>query len=227
MTGPWSVSPPPLAGREPVLRAPAVLLLLVLSLPALFLFQRMLPDAGLSMALYPSRVMRGDMAGLATSMFLHGDWAHVIMNALGALAFGAPAARLMRGPLGAATFLVFYMVCGVLAGVGYVALHPDGVDPVVGASGAVFGLIGASTRIGRGNVLLPAFDRRVLGAVAMWMGLNVLVGVIGLGSGGLGALIAWEAHAAGFLVGWAAIGPVGRLFPRRIATGEELGEDLP
>lgn len=224
MSGPWSQEPPRRPAREPILRAPAVLLLLVASLPVLFILQRRLADGGLSLALFPAEVMDGRPLGLLTSMFLHGDWAHVVMNALGALAFGAPAARLMKGPGGAAVFLLFYMACGVLAGLGYVLLHPGGADPVVGASGAVFGLIGASTRIDRLGGVLPALDRRVLGAAAMWMGLNLLVGLIGLGSGGLGARIAWEAHAAGFLVGWAAIGLVARLFPRRIAMGDDLGE---
>lgn len=216
-----------LSGREPAIKAPLIVLTLASSMPALFFFQERLPDMGLSLALYPRRVVEGDWTGLATSMFLHGDWAHAVMNAVGALAFAVPLARMLRGGAGAATFLIFYMACGILSAAGYVLVHPDGVDPVVGASGAVFGLIGASTRIVRQGVVVPLFDRRVLAASAVWMGLNVVVGLVGLSASGVGARIAWEAHAAGFLVGVLGVGPLGRLFrPRiaRIAPGAEPGE---
>jgi len=202
--------------REPAVKAPPIVLLLALSMPALFFFQERLPDMGLSLALYPRRVVEGDWSGLATSMFLHGDWAHAVMNAVGALAFATPVARMLRGGGGAVAFPLFYMVCGILSAAGYVLMHPGGGDPVVGASGAVFGLIGASTRIVGPGFVLPLLDRRVLGMAAVWMGLNLLVGVIGLSASGMGARIAWEAHAAGFLVGILAVGPLGRLFPPRI-----------
>jgi len=215
--------------REPAVKAPPIVLLLALSMPALFFFQERLPDMGLSLALYPRRVIEGDWSGLATSMFLHGDWAHAIMNAVGALAFATPVARMLRGGVGMGAFLLFYMTCGILSAAGYVLMHPDGIDPVVGASGAVFGLIGASTRIVGPGFVLPLLDRRVLGMAAVWMGLNLLVGVIGLSASGMGARIAWEAHAAGFVVGILAVGPLGRLFPPRIdriAPAPEPGDSL-
>ncbi|HEV2082087.1 MAG TPA: rhomboid family intramembrane serine protease [Brevundimonas sp.] len=213
--------------REPAFKAPPIVLLLALSMPALFFFQERLPDMGLSLALHPRRVMEGDWTGLATSMFLHGDWAHAIMNAVGALAFATPVARMLRGGAGAVAFSLFYMACGILSAVGYVLVHPDGLDPVVGASGAVFGLIGASTRIVGPGIVLPLLDRRVLTMCAMWMGVNLVIGLIGLGASGVGARIAWEAHAAGFVVGVLAVGPLGRMFrPRfaRIAPVAEPGE---
>ncbi|HEV7229421.1 rhomboid family intramembrane serine protease [Brevundimonas sp.] len=216
--------------REPALKAPPIALLLALSMPALFFFQERLPDMGLSLALYPRRVAEGDWSGLATSMFLHGDWTHAIMNAVGALAFATPVARMLRGTAGAGMFLLFYMACGILSAVGYVLMHPQGFDPVVGASGAVFGLIGASTRIVGPGFVLPLLDRRVLTMSAMWMGLNLVVGLVGLSASGMGARIAWEAHAAGFLVGVLGAGLLGRLFPpriARIAPGTEPGEGSP
>jgi Uncharacterized membrane protein (homolog of Drosophila rhomboid) len=224
LPGSMTESPP---SREPALKAPPIVLLLALSMPALFFFQERLPDMGLSLALYPRRVMDGDWAGLATSMFLHGDWAHAIMNAVGALAFATPVARMLRGAAGAGAFLLFYMACGILSAVGYVLMHPQGFDPVVGASGAVFGLIGASTRIVGPGFVLPLIDRRVLIMSAMWMGLNLVVGVVGLSASGVGARIAWEAHAAGFLVGLLGVGLLGRLFPPRfvrVAPDVDLSE---
>lgn len=217
----------PVPSREPALKAPLIVLLLAASMPVLFFFQERLPDMGLSMALFPRRVVDGDWTGLATSMFLHGDWAHAIMNAVGALAFATPVARMLRGAAGAAAFALFYMACGILSAVGYVLMHPEGLDPVVGASGAVFGLIGASTRIVGPGFVLPLVHRRVLSMSAMWMGLNLAVGLIGLSASGMGARIAWEAHAAGFVVGLLGVGLLGRLFPPRfvrIAPAAEPGD---
>lgn len=215
--------------REPAFKAPTIVLLLALSMPALFFMQERLPDMGLSLALYPTRVMDGEWAGLATSMFLHGDWAHAIMNAVAALAFATPVARMLRGGSGAATFFAFYIVCGVLSAVGYVLVHPTGLSPVVGASGAVFGLIGASTRIIGPGLVLPLLHRRVLTASAVWMGLNLVVGFVGLSASGVGARIAWEAHAAGFMVGLLGVGLLGRMFPprfARVASEPEAGDSL-
>ncbi|MFN7618845.1 MAG: rhomboid family intramembrane serine protease, partial [bacterium] len=62
-------------------------------MPVLFLIQEGLPDAGLSLAFRPSSLWTGQWwPGLLTSMFVHGGWAHVGMNAVAALAFGPPVA---------------------------------------------------------------------------------------------------------------------------------------
>ena len=86
---------------------------------------------------------------------------------------------------------------------------------VLSIMGAVFGLIGAATRLlgGHGRVL-PLFDRRVLTMSLAWMAVNAITGLIGFAPGLGGAQIAWEAHAVGFLVGLVAIGPLGRTFGR-------------
>src|SRR6185295_11159369 len=101
---------------------------------------------------------------MVSMMFVHGGWAHAIMNALAALAFGPPVARLLGSDLrGAALFFLFYLVCGVLANLGYSLLHLGSIDPVVGASGAVSGLMGAATRLfGREQGLSPILSRPVL-----------------------------------------------------------------
>ncbi|KAK0332412.1 hypothetical protein LTR94_025003 [Friedmanniomyces endolithicus] len=168
--------------REKIFNAPFLPLLIAASMPVLFYLQERLPDQGLSMAFVPAELWRGQWAGLFTSMLLHGGWAHVTMNAVGALAFGAPGGR----------------------------------PPLVGASGAVFGLIGAATRLmgGHGRVL-PLFHPMVLKASAAWMAVNLIVGLIGLAPGADGARIAWEAHAVGFLFGIVAIGPIGGWFAAR------------
>lgn len=202
--------------REKIFNAPFLPLLIAASMPVLFYLQERLPDQGLSMAFVPADLWRGAWLGLFTSMLLHGGWAHVTMNAVGALAFGAPVARLMeRGP-GPLVFILFYIVAGAVAALGYGLVHPASMSPLVGASGAVFGLIGAATRLmgGQGRVL-PLFSPMVLKASAAWMVVNLIVGLIGLAPGADGARIAWEAHAFGFLFGIIVIGPVGGWFAAR------------
>ena len=192
---------------------PLVVLLIVASMPTLYLFHRDLPEMGMSMAFAPIDLERGRWGGLLTAMLLHGGWTHAIMNAVAALAFGTPVARLFGTKVGPTVFLLFYLVCGVLASLGYGLIHWGSSEPMVGASGAVFGLIGAATRLlgGQGRVL-PMGDRRVIGAAITWMAVNAVTGLIGGLPGAGGARIAWEAHAVGFVVGILAIGPLARLF---------------
>lgn len=193
-------------------------MLLAASLPILFLIQTMLPDGGLSLAFRPASLWRGDWwPGLFTSMFMHGGWGHVAMNALGVFAFAPPVARLMAGARGVAGFLGFYLVTGLVGTTGYGLIHPDTFDPLVGASGAVFGLMGAAFRLlGRRNGTLRALtDRRFLLMAAVVMAINMVVGLIGLAPGAEGARVAWEAHAFGFVTGALLIGPWSSLFRPR------------
>ena len=190
-------------------------------MPALYLVQGWLPQGGLGLAFRPSSLADGDWwPGVLTAMFLHAGWAHVGMNAAGALAFGPPVARLGQGARGAAAFLLFYMACGVVAALGYGLIHLGSQDIMVGASGAVFGLMGAAIRLlGRRNgVLRSITDRRALTTAGALMAVNALIGLIGFAPGVEAAGIAWEAHAFGFLFGYLTIGAWTRLFgPRRPA----------
>lgn len=164
----------------------------------------------------PAGLEAGLWFGLVSALFLHGSLIHLVMNTVAALAFGSPVARYLglRGR-GAGLFFGFYILCGVLANYAFARLHP-GMDMIlVGASGAVFGLIGAATRLlaGRGN-LAPLLNRQVLGMSAAWIGMNLLIGLLGFSPGMEGALVAWEAHIAGYLAGLLLIGPVAWLARR-------------
>jgi len=209
--------------NERMFNAPLAVVLIALSMPALFFFQQGLPDMGASMAFAPADLEHGRWSGLFTAMLLHGGWTHAIMNAVGALAFGAPVARLFGDRIGPTVFLLFYIGCGVIAALGYGLVHWGATTPMVGASGAVFGLIGGATRLlgGRGRVL-GLFHRRVVGATIAWMAVNAITGLIGYAPGTDGARIAWEAHAFGFFAGLLLIGPLARAFgkgPVRPETG--------
>jgi len=207
--------PPP---RERIFTAPPVAVILAASLPIFFWLQTRLPDGGLSLAFRPASLWRGDWwPGLFTSMFLHGGWGHVAINALGVFAFAPPVARLMTGARGVAGFLAFYLVTGLVGTAGYGLIHPDTFDPLVGASGAVFGLMGAALRLlrRRDGSLRPLGDRRFLTMAAVIMAVNAGAGLIGLAPGAEGARVAWEAHALGFIAGALLISPWARLFGSR------------
>lgn len=179
-------------------------------MPVLFWLQTRLSDGGVAFAFRPSSLWDGGWwPGLLTSMFVHGGWAHVGMNAILGLAFGAPVARLMPGAKGALAFLAFYMVCGLVATAGYGLVHPASHDALVGASGAVFGLMGAALRLlGRQSGRLRSLmDKRFLTPAAAIMAINAVVGLLGFAPGMEGARIAWEAHAFGFAAGALLIGP--------------------
>lgn len=199
-------------------------------MPALYLVQERLPDRGLSFAFRPSSLWTGDWwPGLVTSMFVHGGWVHVAMNAAGALAFGPPVARLAGGGKGAVAFLLFYIVCGLVATGGYGLIHPDSYDSLIGASGAVFGLMGGALRLlGRRDQTLRSLgDRRFLTPAAVLMAVNAAVGLAGLAPGMEGARIAWEAHAFGFVCGALLIGPWAKVFGSRgapFASPADLGD---
>jgi membrane associated rhomboid family serine protease len=190
-----------------------------------------LPDMGASMAFAPIDLQNGRWGGLFTAMLLHGGWAHALMNAVGALAFGAPVARLFGERFGSSVFLLFYIGCGVIAALGYGLVHWGSSDPMVGASGAVFGLIGGATRLmgapqgWRGGRVLSLLDRRVIAASIAWMAVNAVTGLIGYAPGADGARIAWEAHAFGFFAGLLAIGPLGRAFGTTSHAGRSGGAD--
>jgi membrane associated rhomboid family serine protease len=76
---------------------------------------------------------------LLTSMFLHGGWMHIIGNMLFLWAFG----RSLEDAMGHTKFLVFYLVCGIAAGITHVFLNLYTTLPTLGASGAIAGVMGA------------------------------------------------------------------------------------
>jgi membrane associated rhomboid family serine protease len=202
------------APREPLFNAPWPALALVAAIVGGYALQSQGPLEALmlSYAFSPALLAEGQWMGLVTSLFLHGNWAHALMNAAFALAFGAPVAAYLGTRLGGALlFFAFYMVCGVLANLGYAGLHLYEQTALVGASGAVAGLMGAASRLmaGQGD-LGPILSRPVLGMGAAWLAVNLLIGFIGstLIPGAQGMAIAWEAHVAGFVVGVLLMSPV-------------------
>ena len=141
------------------------------------------------------------------------------MNSVWLLAFGSAIAR----RIGSFRFLLFYFFCGVVGALLHVALYGGSLVPVVGASGAISGLMGGAVRFvflaggplgglggQRGASSAPRAqmsigaalrDRRVLLFVSVWIALNAFFGISGLTPSGGVADIAWIAHLGGFLAG--------------------------
>jgi membrane associated rhomboid family serine protease len=178
-----------------------------------------------------------------TSMFMHGDglnpilsYAHIGMNMWGYLSL-APlvAARFGKGWRGLIPFHIFYLLIG-LAGVGaFWTFHRDGDIPLVGASGAIYGLFAAVMRLDIfADHITPVFSRRTLSAVWFFVWSNALVVLIFSGpylllqilSGQAASLdvpIAWEAHLGGFIAGFFLIGLMkGRGWDRDWKAGVEV-----
>ncbi len=143
-------------------------------------------------------------ATLVTSMFLHGGWLHLIGNMLFLWVFGDN----VEDAMGHRRFVVFYFLCGAIAGLAHAGSDPASTIPTVGASGAVAGVLGAyfvlHPRVGVWGLLFGIIPIRLPTVIVLgsWIGLEVLNA---LTSSARDAGIAWWAHIGGFLAGAALI----------------------
>jgi membrane associated rhomboid family serine protease len=149
---------------------------------------------------------------IALHMFAHGPLFHILMNMAALVSFGAPLVARLGPPPGAwLRFLAFFVLSGLAGTALYLAIHPHGEVPMLGASGALYGLLGLLLRLppeqGQLLSLRTPEMRKVmieLGKANVW--LFIMLALPGLLSGGQGGL-AWEAHLGGFLFGLLA-GPL-------------------
>lgn len=224
--------------RQPAFNVPGVVLGLIALLAALHGARLLLApaqDADLieAFALIPARLTAADpiwdkLVPFVTYMGLHGDWTHLGVNCLWLLAFGPVVARRLGAPL----FLLFFLICGVAGGVFFVAMDWNGIDPAVGASAAISGLMGAGIRMLPGRFgwvqpgeapLQPLRSRQVLGFSAVWLVMNIVVGTVGLGLVPQGQAVAWQAHLGGYFAGLLLVDVFDRLRPRALAPSLDEG----
>jgi membrane associated rhomboid family serine protease len=212
------------------IRAPGAILAIAGGIVALHALRVALQIGADPFAFAASDLWRGRAYTLLAHMLVHANWAHVVTNAVFILAFGAPVGRLLGQDVrGAILVSTFFVVCGVMAALGFAGLDlafpPGGQrgveDSMIGASGAAAGLMGAASRLmgrtpraagapGRPR-LGPMLSRSSMGLAASWVVVNLVVGLTGLAPGVEGAGIAWQAHLVGFAVGLILIGPFARL----------------
>src|SRR3989337_263892 len=148
-----------------------------------------------------------------SSMFLHGGFFHVAGNMLYLWIFG----NNIEDSMGHFKFIVFYLISGIVAVYIFAFMNPGSTTPMVGASGAVSGVLGAYLVLfPRAKVLtlIPfGFYMQVIRVPAVfvlgfWIVLQILNGMVSRGSGGG---VAWFAHIGGFLAGVVLVG----LFKKR------------
>ena len=144
-------------------------------------------------------------AGLTifTSMFLHGGFLHLAGNMLYLWIFG----NNIEDALGKVRFIVFYFICGIVAAFGQIAQNPDSTIPMVGASGAISGVLGAYLLLyphARVLVLVPlGFIMQMMKIPAGWvLGLWFILQLINSAvTRAEGGGVAWYAHIGGFVAG--------------------------
>jgi membrane associated rhomboid family serine protease len=147
---------------------------------------------------------------LITSLFLHADWGHLVGNMIFLWVFGSS----VEEATGHVRFIFLYLLCGVAASVGHVMVDPASTVPTLGASGAISGIMGAYVLVYPFNrikilMLLPSFFViRIpallgIGLWIFWQCYEIFAASAAPQGGGGG--VAWTAHVAGFLAGFALI----------------------
>jgi membrane associated rhomboid family serine protease len=144
-----------------------------------------------------------------TYQLLHAGFAHLAMNMLALLAFGAGLEIWMGG----GRMLGFAILCGFAAAGAHLAVYPESTAPLIGASGAISGIFGGLLR-----TRLATQRGRLWPLVAIWVVMTVITGEAGMPGTG-DQPIAWVAHLGGFAAGLAL---VGFFRPRRIGPGSAI-----
>jgi membrane associated rhomboid family serine protease len=224
----------PAAGRQRVFNLPPVLVATMAVLFAVHILREYVLGENaateflLALAFIPIRVIDaavvlpgGTGARIWTFVsyaLLHADWTHLIFNMLWLAAFGSAVAW----RFGPARFLGFSAVGAAAGAALHLAIHPDGIVPLVGASAAIsahmagaarFAFTGPGPFVGLQGAGPAAYrrpapplsmvirDRRVVTFLGVWFITNLLFGLFGSAGGLTSGAIAWEAHIGGFVAG--------------------------
>jgi membrane associated rhomboid family serine protease len=174
-------------------------------------------DAMASLGLVPARVSLSLARGgtpwsaltLVTSLFIHGGLLHLAGNMLYLFIFGAA----VEERLGHARYLWFYLAAGIAAGVATVWMAPQSDLPVIGASGAIAGVLGAYFIFYPGARILTVlpllifveiFNVPAVLYLLVWFAAQLYGGFEARALAGMAGGVAWWAHVGGFLFGVAA-----------------------
>jgi membrane associated rhomboid family serine protease len=237
----------PIRDENPTLRTPVVTIALLVTLAAVWVFVQ---DAGLDREVLAASICNlglvpGEITGRAplgtgipiapglacvvdaepinkltplTSMFLHGSWGHLLGNALFLWVFG----NNVEDSMGRLRFIVFYVACGLAAAGLQVLVHPASPVPMVGASGAIAGVLGGYLvlypRV-RVDVLVPIpflwpiFTVPAFMMLLWWIAVQVIAALPELShvDQDVSSGVAFFAHIGGFVAGVVLI----KLFARQ------------
>src|SRR6478672_7198290 len=131
----------PLRDVIPSRTTPYITVTIIVINAVAWLFELSLPRELLPAFLQAYGVVPADFSAptLITSMFLHGSWSHVLGNMWYLWIFGDN----VEDRMGHARFVIFYLLCGLVAAFGQIAMNPQSTLPTIGASGAIAGVMGA------------------------------------------------------------------------------------
>lgn len=224
-------------GYQPAFFVPKTILFLILTLLLVYLLRHfLLADYDqfivVMFGILPAKYLPGVAAtypggvwmaipSFITYAFLHADFAHLAINSAWLLAFGTAVVR----AIGPARFFILYLISAVFAAAVHIAVDMGSLVPMVGASGAIAGMMGAAFRVSlpvfsegpdtkqfslsdktpekiRGPIpVLPLGDSKFLLLSGVWVVTNLLFGFTGIRVSEQVLMIAWDAHIAGFVAG--------------------------
>jgi membrane associated rhomboid family serine protease len=184
---------------------------------AVFVYQLTLGMTGVEQFIYRTAAIPVEITGLNdigpsaivpvpftlfTAMFVHGGLLHVGGNMLFLWIFGDN----VEDRFGHFVFFLFYLIAGVAASMAHIMLEPDSTVPMVGASGAIAGVLGAYFLLfPRAQVytlvILPLYVSMVRLPALFFLGFWFLFQLLNTGVSSSGGGVAWFAHVGGFVVG--------------------------
>lgn len=211
----------PIRDHNPPSRTPWVTITLIVVNLAMFFLTKAWSDRPSDLwfefALYPLAIDEGTrLWSLVTHMFLHGGFLHIAGNMLFLWVFGDN----LEDQMGHFGFLLFYLASGILAGMAQVVADSGSLVPMVGASGAIAGVMGGylllfpKARIDVIAIVIIVIRRFTVSAwiiLLAWFGLQLVMGAVAQAESG----VAYWAHSGGFVVGLILAVP---LFLRRGGT---------
>ncbi|MEZ5444563.1 MAG: rhomboid family intramembrane serine protease [Gammaproteobacteria bacterium] len=214
----------PLHDDNPTRISPVITMVTIAACALVFLWQMSLGGEGGQRAVYSLGVIpavlfdRAELpaelallpaeATVFTSMFLHGGIMHLAGNMLYLWIFG----NNVEDSMGHARFVIFYLLCGVAAAVGQAWMHPDSQIPMIGASGAISGVLGAYLLLyphARVLTVVPlGFYAQMIRLPALlvlgfWFVMQIFSSAAA--GGGEKGGVAWFAHIGGFIAGMVLI----------------------
>jgi len=184
-----------------------------------FLYTAFISDAELNnvymtFGAIPARILQnpldpGSLLSLFTNMFLHGGWLHFIGNMFYLWAFGPNVEDHFGKPL----FLGSYLLAGLGAVLGHTIIHPTSIRPLIGASGAIAGVMACYLLLYPGvkvRTYIPLFfifgfkrDIAALFVIGFWFILQIFSGALSLGAdASIGGGVAFFGHIGGFVAGF-------------------------
>ena len=234
----------PIQDSVPSRSVPVVTRTIIFVNALVFFFELMLPQRGVEQIFYlfgivPARFTHPEWAAyvgfpvdtywpLLTHQFLHGGWLHIIANIWTLWIFG----HNVEDRMGPVRFAIFYLTCGVLAGLTHLVTNPNSTVPSVGASGAIAGVLGAYLLFfptARLVVMFPIFffpfffEVPAVIYLGFWFFSQLFSGTLALAGPQYVGGIAWWAHIGGFVSGMILCGLLVRR--RREFQRDEYGPE--